>query len=177
MDTNIFLTQPLTMESHHLSLSLEEVSTRLEQDIDYCSKQLELGQSVELDGNVQERYGNKMVAGYFETQLKMSVNRPVLVSDNSGSGKTLVQLDPMSQPHHDFPTHLVTGTSTSKSARRPAATAHHGIVTRKNPPRPMNCWMLYRDTRHRELKDANPLISVQDICKSVPLRWSSYHYV
>ncbi|KAF2021735.1 mating type protein 2, partial [Aaosphaeria arxii CBS 175.79] len=30
-------------------------------------------------------------------------------------------------------------------------------------PRPMNCWMLYRDEKHRELKAKNPNLTVQQI--------------
>ncbi|KAF2691514.1 mating type protein 2, partial [Lentithecium fluviatile CBS 122367] len=38
-------------------------------------------------------------------------------------------------------------------------------------PRPMNCWMLYRDTRHKELKDANPDLSVQAISSICSQDW------
>lgn len=42
------------------------------------------------------------------------------------------------------------------------------VSGRKNPPRPMNCWMIYRDEQHKFLKAGNPELSVQDICKSPP---------
>ncbi|KAF2271215.1 hypothetical protein CC78DRAFT_485010, partial [Lojkania enalia] len=32
------------------------------------------------------------------------------------------------------------------------------------PPRPMNCWMLYRDSMHKKLKAVNPDLTVQEIC-------------
>jgi hypothetical protein len=37
--------------------------------------------------------------------------------------------------------------------------------SQRRPPRPMNCWMLFRDEKHRQLKTENPGLSVQQICK------------
>ncbi|CAI6335829.1 unnamed protein product [Periconia digitata] len=42
---------------------------------------------------------------------------------------------------------------------------------RKNPPRPMNCWMLFRDTKHKQLKDANPNLTVQEISTLCAQDW------
>ena len=48
-------------------------------------------------------------------------------------------------------------------------------VGKMKPPRPMNCWMLYRDSAHKELKKLHPNLSVQEICKlySAPLHFTS----
>jgi hypothetical protein len=40
-----------------------------------------------------------------------------------------------------------------------------GLKAKKNPPRPMNCWLLFRDDMHKKLKASNPELSVQAICK------------
>lgn len=49
----------------------------------------------------------------------------------------------------------------NKSAERPAGV----LIGQKKPPRPMNCWMLFRDDRHKKLKAENPDLTVQQICK------------
>jgi hypothetical protein len=33
-------------------------------------------------------------------------------------------------------------------------------------PRPMNCWIIFRDVMHKQLKFDNPELSVQEICKA-----------
>jgi hypothetical protein len=169
MAANTFLELPASMmHGSYFPHNYDEIQANLEQDILHCSKQLELGQPVELPGCIKTRYGNELVGHYFSSQLRMSVNRPVQVTDDISSGNTLVQLAPMSEPHCALPTHLGTDASTPESGKQPIATTHHTIAIRKNPPRPMNCWMLFRDTKHRELKDANPEISVQKICEFMP---------
>ena len=39
-------------------------------------------------------------------------------------------------------------------------------VVRKKPPRPMNCFIMYRDHEYKRLKALHPELSVQRICKS-----------
>jgi hypothetical protein len=35
----------------------------------------------------------------------------------------------------------------------------------KKAPRPMNCWIIFRDSMHKQLKGEHPDLSVQEICK------------
>lgn len=43
--------------------------------------------------------------------------------------------------------------------------SRRNIAQPTNPPRPMNCFMLFRDDMHKKVKATNPDLSVQEICK------------
>ncbi|KAF2241307.1 hypothetical protein BU26DRAFT_440902 [Trematosphaeria pertusa] len=107
---------------------------------------------VELQGNIQELFGGTFGAEYLEAQLSQMLQRSVSVCESCDGQHTLVQLTQESDVSQAF---------TPDVAEQPTTTHH--VAGRKNPPRPMNCWMLYRDTKHKELKDANPHLTVQAI--------------
>ncbi|KAF1966918.1 hypothetical protein BU23DRAFT_485163 [Bimuria novae-zelandiae CBS 107.79] len=44
---------------------------------------------------------------------------------------------------------------------------------RKKAPRPMNCWMLFRDEHHKQLKDQNPQMTVQQISTECSKEWKN----
>lgn len=46
-------------------------------------------------------------------------------------------------------------------------------VNQKKPPRPMNCWMLFRDNKHKQLKQENPELTVQEISTICSNAWKT----
>ncbi|KAF2440565.1 hypothetical protein P171DRAFT_368259 [Karstenula rhodostoma CBS 690.94] len=72
-----------------------------------------------------------------------------------------------------FPLSLEPSSFTSTSTEQPATTSHTASSIRKGPPRPMNCWMLYRDTRHKQLKDQFPHLTVQQISTLCSEGWKN----
>lgn len=143
--------------------------TSFDGNFQYCKSMLPTCDRVELPGNVCVRFGSEMAASFFSHQLTLEFGRSVSVYTGANDLHTVVEF----APEQDLVTsafplslELPSFTSTPTEAE-PSATTNTTVASaiRKGPPRPMNCWMLYRDTRHKQLKDQFPHMTVQQICK------------
>ena len=140
-------------------------------NLEYCKRMLAITDHVELGGDVLSRFGSEMAASFFAFQVGLEFDRAVSVYTGSDGLHTVVEFAPeqdLGASAFPLSPELSSFTSTSpeteqSAATNPAPSSASGI--RKGPPRPMNCWMLYRDTRHKQLKDQFPHLTVQQICK------------
>jgi hypothetical protein len=56
-------------------------------------------------------------------------------------------------------------TSSSESTTLETSAIAAGL---KKAPRPMNCWIIFRDAMHKHLKAEFPHLTIQEICKHIP---------
>lgn len=116
-----------------------------------------------LQSNIQELFGD-MLMQYFEHSLIQQVGQPVTFafSNSSNGGQTVVTI-----PENKKATlHLQPAASSQTQApQKPPAHPRTTPAGVKKAPRPMNCWILFRDSMHKQLKAENPHLTVQQICK------------
>ncbi|KAF1961078.1 hypothetical protein CC80DRAFT_402450 [Byssothecium circinans] len=125
-----------------------------------------------LPGCIAECIGSTLAAGYLAKQLSLSLNKNVAVSYNSREGCTVVHFADETESQRNPDLQLSADALTLEIAKPHTATSQSTVAGRKNPPRPMNCWMLYRDAKHKQLKAADPHKSVQDISKECSHYWN-----
>jgi hypothetical protein len=115
--------------------------------------------------NIQERFSDALLQ-YFERSLTDEVGAPVALTivNKSGWQQTLVQI-PSTEKHQLL---LQTQSDTivqTQSSSLPDNKADIVSMGMKKAPRPMNCWIIFRDAMHKQLKVENPHLTVQQICK------------
>jgi hypothetical protein len=121
---------------------------------------------VTLPENIHTRYGPALT-NYFCKSLAQRVGDPVDFSvdvNNGNDSKTSVRM-PEYGDSRDMPQSQLSmrpSTVPSEQVTLKAVTA--AIVTKK-APRPMNCWIIFRDAMYKQLKGEHPHLSVQEICK------------
>ena len=146
-----------------------------------------------LAGNVDTLFGSTMAREFLAKQLCLSTGKVVDVSISEDGLQTIVQIVSENVPLN--PTFLPNAnpslaTFTSQrllqqpvGAQLPSPTlnnpegstnaARSASTVRKNPPRPMNCFLLYRDTRRIQLKEQHPTLTVQQISKLCSIDWKN----
>jgi hypothetical protein len=142
------------------------VENHFDKTLDFCSENWSKGNAtLVLPGNMIEFYGEAVIA-YLKHCLGDRVGGAVAVTTivDDNALKTLVQMPERNHPQLATPMHpdmsLATETSVTDVAQSKAAVARS-----KSPPRPMNKWMLYRDSQYKLLKVEHPDLTVQKICK------------
>lgn len=121
--------------------------------------------TVMLSENLQERYGNTLL-GYFQSTLANKVGEEVnltCVTDKDGY-KTVVQMRQHDVPQFHLDLQPLIAPQTAASNQGPS-TVDAGSAGKKKVPRPMNCWLHFREAMHKVYKLSNPELSVQEICK------------
>lgn len=121
---------------------------------------------VALQSNIKELFGD-MLMRYFERSLIAQVGRPVAFTfaDGSNGSQTFVHMSKNNNAHlhHQM---LSSGTKhPSQKSLQPTNYPDNTSVSTKKAPRPMNCWIIFRDAMHKKLKAENPNLTVQQICK------------
>jgi hypothetical protein len=153
--------------THIAGSSAEKAAVlEFENTLNECIKQWQHGNNgVVLQGNLHERFGD-MLLQYFQRKLIEEVGAPAAItfSDTSSGQQTLVQMPQpeRSQVHLQTQSEVVAQTETSEQTTTQAASP---TVDTKKTPRPMNCWIIFRDRMYRQLKAEHPNLRVQDICK------------
>jgi hypothetical protein len=143
---------------------------QFENSLSFCVGQWYDGKtSVVLSDNIQERFGT-MLASFFQRALVNSVGMPVTL--------TLVNDGDDQKTHVQMPNHMVSPSSSiekltinpsTKTSEQDAVDSSTSAIGMKKAPRPMNCWIIFREQMHRQLKQEFPDITVQDICKHIHL--------
>jgi hypothetical protein len=121
--------------------------------------------SLVLSDNIHERFG-AAAAEFFQHSLVTYVGMPVtltLVNTRDGQ-KTHVQMPKRIVPPPVNELQLTTNPLTATSVQNAVAPRTSSAVTKK-APRPMNCWIIFREQMHKQLKREFPDVSVQVICK------------
>lgn len=157
-----------SMKVPHLTHIDEAAIASFSNNLQYCKDLLAFGGPIELSGNLETRFGSEMAATYFAYQLGLEFGRNVSVYTGSNGLHSVVRFAPeqeLGAPTFPLSPEPSSFTSTSTETEKPATTNPAASGIRNGPPRPMNCWMLYRDTRHKQLKAQFPQLTVQQICK------------
>ncbi|KAF9735304.1 hypothetical protein PMIN02_002128 [Paraphaeosphaeria minitans] len=165
---NSLIPSPLsgTMQFARLSSVDEAAIASFDDNLQYCKISLASVDQVELTGNVDVRFGSKLAASYFAYQLSLEFGRSVAVYTAKDGIHSVVRFAPeqdLDAPAFPLSPDLSSFTLTSTETEKTAKTSPAASNIRKGPPRPMNCWMLFRDTRHKQLKDQFPHLTVQHI--------------
>lgn len=153
---------PSSMCTPRITPEQEKCIADFDNDLEFCKVHLVPGMPIELTSI----FTTEMAAKYFAQELGRNIGHAVKVSTSDNGLRTYVQFasdESSSQP--TFPPNLEQPSITAGNVQQPTDINHTACSVRKNPPRPMNCWMLYRDTRHKQLKEQHPSLTVQQICK------------
>lgn len=132
--------------------------------LDACVHSWNNGDSIVLlQSNIQVLFGD-MLMQYFEQSLAQQVGQPLTFtfSSNSNGGQTVVQMPQIISAHLHPQTELSMQKYATPSVSAESRKMSAGV---KKAPRPMNCWIIFRDAIHKKLKVENPHLTVQQICK------------
>lgn len=124
---------------------------------------------VMLPDNIRECYGD-MAVHFLQRILIDEVGEPVdfTIVDDPHRPKTFVQMPKPNKPQQPMEAQTVTSQQEEES-NSIAANTDVAPVCAKKAPRPMNCWIIFRDVMHKKLKAENPDYTVQEICKQFQL--------
>ena len=165
MNTTIY---PTIASTGNISLAqaLKIAKERFETALKACKDDWETGnQMVILQDNIPQLFGG-LLEDHFKHYLGQVCGTPIelTVMDGGDSGcHTLVQM-PKTQTHSP---QALPGVQSAQTSRAELTTIDmHAIAAGlKKAPRPMNCWIIFRDVMHKQLKAELPNLTVQEICK------------
>lgn len=146
----------------------KEAMAQFESALDTCIAAWACGEdSVVLQNNLLELFGD-MLFLYFKRSLIEQIGGSVIftLEPVGDSYRTTVKMlrhkVPELSPQLDV-------ASTPSPMEVPVQTlsprAGTAAVVVKKAPRPMNCWIIFRDAMHKKLKAESPHLTVQQICK------------
>lgn len=107
-----------------------------------------------LQDNLPMLFGDQLIE-HFKRTVGEALGMPVDITVMDGGDKfyTLVQI-PKGAPSVQVP-----------PAELSAIDVQAIAAGLGKAPRPMNCWIIFRDAMHKQLKAEHPELSVQEICK------------
>nr|AER26939.1 MAT1-2-1 mating-type protein [Didymella pinodes] len=119
-----------------------------------------------LQSNIQELFG-EMLLQYFKQSLTQQVGQPLAFtfSSNSNGGQTVVHMPEYKTTQLDYQPVANIQKSIARSVSAGSRKMQTGV---KKAPRPMNCWIIFRDAMHKQLKAENPHLTVQQISERKP---------
>ena len=161
MTSEVNLSAALMQEPFCVTTADKDAMSLFQTAFDACLEGWHRGDTVVLlQANIQELFGD-MLMPYFERTIAQHVGQPVtfMFSDSSNGGQTIVQ---MPERKKDSLHHQAVAKPQALEATQPRS-SYAGV---KKAPRPMNCWIIFRDAMHKKLKAENPDLTVQQICKS-----------
>jgi hypothetical protein len=166
MTTEIY-PSPSPAKELHLTNADREAMAQFQSALDACVHGWHNGNEVVLlQSNIHELFGD-MLMQYFERSLTEQVGHPIAFTFSNGNSvrQTFVQM-PINANAQLHPQILPNRASPQTQTPQQPATHSNTMSTRmKKAPRPMNCWIIFRDAMHKKLKVENPYLTVQEICK------------
>lgn len=164
MTTEVHLFPAPARELSPTTAADRDAMAQFQSALDACVHSWNNGDSIVLlQSNIQELFGD-MLMQYFKHSLAQQVGQPLAFtfSSNSNGGQTIIQM-PKNKTAH---LHLQTDTNIQKhTVHSVSAESRNMLASIKKAPRPMNCWIIFRDAMHKKLKAENPDLTVQQICK------------
>lgn len=158
--------------------------------LEFCKIGLASSPYLSLPYNVDVLFGNAMARDFLTKQLYLATGKNVEVSISDDRLRTIIQFatdkvtshyslspsvnaSPATFTSRDAqqPLSAISPSSTSKGPEQPTSAARTASVSQKNPPRPMNCWLLFRDEKHKQLKQQHPHLTVQQISTICSMDW------
>jgi hypothetical protein len=133
--------------------------------------------AIVLDDNIQELFGEVLLR-YFKDNLVTLVGQPVTftVLPSNGSSRTVVQMPKNKMPHLISQLQSKVEIPQAQASENTASKTDTVTTGVKKAPRPMNCWIIFRDTMHKKLKAENPDLTVRDICKHTAFTPSQHQH-
>jgi hypothetical protein len=164
MDTQTIIAQAPLGEAPHLALS-EVALASFQAALESCLQSWNCGDgTVVLQDNIPKLYGDSMFDYFKRTLLGLLGEGSELTimvgEDGSCTHIQMSKIQP-ALPHVELPLQPVETDPSEQIALDSAAVAA-GL---KKAPRPMNCWIIFRDKMHKQLKAEVPALTVQEICE------------
>ncbi|KAF2625949.1 MAT1-2-1 mating-type protein, partial [Macroventuria anomochaeta] len=172
MTTEVYLSPAPTKELSPTTAADRDAMAPFQSALDACVHGWHNGDSVVLlQSNIQELFGD-MLMQYFKHNLIQQVGQPVTFtsSHSSNGGQTIVQMPENKNAHLHLHTSANPQTQTPQQPGTQLSTMSADI---KKAPRPMNCWIIFRDAMHKKLKIENPHLTVQQISTRCSQMWHS----
>jgi hypothetical protein len=144
------------------------IMDHFEKTLTFCSQNWYNGKTtLVLPGNMIDFYGEAII-GYLQHCLQQCVGGAVALTtvEDGNTLKTLIEMPECNNPQSLAPVEL-SMPSVTETSEKDVLEPKIAIAGTKNPPRPMNMWMMYRDAQHKKMKAENPELSVQEICKYI----------
>lgn len=145
--------------------------------LDKCINEWYCGnEDIMLQNNLQAVFGDAAMK-FFERSLVEQVGQPVTFtfSDGSAGYHTFVQMPKTERPQVVYQVLRSAEASQTAGSERTATNSDTIPTTVRKAPRPMNCWIIFRDAMHKKLKIENPHLTVQEICKHTLFGLSQLH--
>jgi hypothetical protein len=164
MDTQTIIAQAPLGEASHPALS-EVALASFQAILERCLQSWNCGDgTLVLQDNIPKLYGDPMF-NYFKRELLRLLGEDseltiVIGEDGSSTHIQMSKIQP-ALPQVELPFQPVQTDPSEQIAIDSAAVAA-GL---KKAPRPMNCWIIFRDKMHKQLKSEVPALTVQEICK------------
>ena len=181
---------PGDMQPPHMTRDQITLIADFGNTLEFCKIGLASSPYLSLPYNVDVLFGNAMARDFLTKQLYLATGKNVEVSISEDRLRTIVQFatDKVSSHYSLSPTvnaspatftsrdaqqplSANSPSSTSKDPEQPTSAARTASVLQKNPPRPMNCWLLFRDEKHKQLKQQHPHLTVQQISTICSMDW------
>lgn len=163
MNFQVYTHAPPTFGSA-LAPTAEEAMTSFELNLKTCCDAFSNGDdTLMLNDDLHSLFG-ELGLQFFEQSLAKEIGASVSLTlvESSHRQQTCVQMQrplPVQQPAQEQQS--ANASHTSHSSQVSTTTS----ACPKKAPRPMNCWIIFRDAMHKKLKAENPDLSVQKICK------------
>jgi transcription factor SOX7/8/10/18 (SOX group E/F) len=121
-----------------------------------------------LQDNIQELFGNVLFEYFKRALLELVGESATLTIMSSGDGAhTLVRMSKNKMTETPSQEQLNAKSALPEPSKH-TTVGNDAIAVAaglKKAPRPMNCWIIYRDAKHKQLKAEFPHLTVQEICK------------
>nr|AIF76160.1 mating-type protein MAT1-2-1 [Didymella maydis] len=172
MTTDVYLSPAPAKELSPTTAADLDAMAQFQSALDACVHSWNSGNSIVLlQSNIQELFGD-MLLQYFKQSLTQQVGQPLAFtfSSNSNGGQTIVQMPESKSTQLSFQP----DTTIQQPVTRPVSAGSRKMqASVKKAPRPMNCWIIFRDAMHKQLKVENPHLTVQQISTRCADIWRS----
>nr|ANK36053.1 MAT1-2-1 [Didymella tanaceti]ANK36062.1 MAT1-2-1 [Didymella tanaceti]AOG62189.1 MAT1-2-1 mating type protein [Didymella tanaceti] len=170
MSTEVYLSAMPAEQLSSFTAADQDAMAQFQSALDACVHSWSNGDSIVLlQNNIQELFGD-MLMQYFKHSLSQQVGQPLaftFASDSNG-GQTVVQMPKNNTSH----LHYQADTDIQKHETHPVpAESRNMPASIKKAPRPRNCWIIFRDAMHKNLKAENPHLTVQQISTRCSQIW------
>ncbi|KAF1934333.1 MAT1-2-1 [Didymella exigua CBS 183.55] len=172
MTTEVYLSPSSTRELSPTTTADHDAMALFQSALGACVHSWNNGDSIVLlQSNIQELFGD-MLMQYFKQSLTQQVGQPLAFTfaPNSNGGQTIVQMP----ENKTAPVHRQINAKIQNHPAQPVSAESRKISAGvKKAPRPMNCWIIFRDAMHKNLKTENPHLTVQQISTRCAEMWRS----
>nr|QBK47380.1 MAT1-2 [Neocamarosporium betae]QBK47381.1 MAT1-2 [Neocamarosporium betae] len=172
MNTGTYLTSAPGSEISH-SGAHEAAMAKFELALTACIQGWHRGDAVVvLQDSIQELFGG-VLCDYFKRALLELIGDAASVSimSTDDGNHTLVHISKKEMPQTPSQENLNAALAVVVSSKQTSIDNAAVAAGLKKAPRPMNCWIIYRDAMHKKLKAEFPHLTVQEISTRCSQLW------